>query len=154
MLASHSFIHAAMQFRICILNKSGQTLERPWQKKNTGKRPQTVWGGSERIIYDNVDADVVDDDDDDDDDDVDDDGDDNDDGKGEGDDGDDVIMVRMMVMVRMMMVRMMMVRMVMARMVRMKMMMKKKMMMMMMMMRMRMRTLRKMKWMIRWRTMM
>ena len=27
-----SFIHAAMQFRICILNKSGQTLERPWQK--------------------------------------------------------------------------------------------------------------------------
>ena len=44
-LASHSFIHAAMQFRICILNKSGQTLERPWQKKNTGKRPQTVWGG-------------------------------------------------------------------------------------------------------------
>ena len=30
-----SFIHAAMQFRICILNKSGQTLVRPWPKKST-----------------------------------------------------------------------------------------------------------------------
>ena len=36
-----SFIHAAMQFRICILNKSGQTLVRPWQKWQQKKRQET-----------------------------------------------------------------------------------------------------------------
>jgi hypothetical protein len=47
-----------------------QGLKKKTNKNNyyPGKRPQTMWG-SERIMYDNVDADGDDDDDDDDDDD-------------------------------------------------------------------------------------